>query len=874
MAAKVPYSKRDLYSTKGQPVYTGRALDEIAFPLGGIGTGMVTLGGWGELRDWEIRNRPAKGAFIRHGFFAISTRSGTAARKVRVLQGPVGGSYTGDGHSVRYETGAGLAAFREVQFHGEFPFANVRLADPEMPVTVELEAFNPFIPLAEDDSSIPAAILSYTVTNISSGPLEISLFGNLANDIGGARATGRINEGRCSKNTAGVFITNAELPASSSDFGSMALSGIGGDLAVCPSLPDSDASWNAGIRRLWDAYTGQTQFPPAQCPQGGSGTAVVSSRIRLGEGECATVRFLLTWHFPNFPHWRSAAPGADGERKGTVTWKNWYASCWSDAWAVSDYVAENFERLYGSTRDFHEALFSSTLPSHVIEAVSANISILKTPTCLRLTDGTFYAFEGSSNTAGCCEGSCTHVWNYAQALPYLFPALQRSQREAEYTHAMRDDGLVQFRLPLPLGTAPDFSFHPCADGQMGAVMQVYREWLVSGDTEWLKAMWPKAKKALEFAWKYWDADRDGVMEGMQHNTYDIEFYGPNTLTGSLYLGALAAAEKMARVCGEEGAADNYRRLLEKGSRWTDRHLFNGEYYIQKVEPDAAAAWEEPYRSQAEKTGLDARFPWPRHQIGKGCLSDQLLGQWYAEMLGLGKLYDAANVRTALESIFRYNWRAQLWDHPALFRIYALQDEAGLVVCTWPQGDRPADPMPYSDEVWCGMEYQVASHLIYEGLVDEALAIVKGVRDRHSGERRNPWDEFECGHHYARSMASWGLLLALSGFSCNMAEGRIGFAPQISESNFRCFWSVGPAWGVYSQRFSGKSRSASIEVRGGTLRLERLLLEVPDAKVHRCTAKVAGRPVESSMSMKDRSLEIALPAGVEIGQGAALELAFA
>lgn len=870
MAGKIPWSKKDLYRVGGQPVYSGRNLDEIAFPLGGIGTGMVTLGGWGQLRDWEMKNRPAKGCFTKHGFFTISTSTGKGDPKVRVLQGPVEGGYAGDGHTVRYATGGGLPHFREVKFRGEFPFAHVSLADPDMPVTVELEAFNPFIPLNADDSSIPAAILSYTVTNTSSKSLNVRLFGNLSNDVGDPGDTGRVNEGRCDEDAAGVFFANAELPASSPKYGSMALAAVGADLAVCPSCPESDASWNAGIWRLWDTFTGVMEFPGEECPQGSAGTGVVGARAKLKAGESTTVRFILAWHFPNFQHWKSSAPCADGEcAGGAPIWKNWYATRWADAWVVAEYVAGNFDRLHRETKAFHDALFSSTLPMHVLDAVSANISILKTPTCLRLTDGTFYGFEGCSNTSGCCEGSCTHVWNYAQALPYLFPSLQRSQREAEYTYAMRDDGFVQFRLPLPLGAEPDFRFQPCADGQMGALMQVYREWLVCGDTEWLKSIWPSAKKALEFAWKYWDADRDGVMEGMQHNTYDIEFYGPNTLMGSLYLGALVAAERMARICGDDGAAEDYRRLFEKGSKWTDANLWNGEYYVQKVQPDAHEAWPEPYRGNAEHTGRDGRLPWPKFQVGEGCLSDQLLGQWYAEMLGLGKLYDPKNIRKALKSIFTHNWRAELWDHPALLRIYAFQDEAGLIVCTWPRGGRPAHPMPYSDEIWCGMEYHVASHLIYEGLVDEGLAIVRGARERYRGDRRNPWDEFECGHHYARSMSSWGLLLALSGFSCNMAEGRLGFAPRVSAEDFKCFWSVGPAWGVYRQRLRNKSCKVALDVCYGSLPLAELAVAATAAG---CSAKLDGKEVQAAVSAEGGAVTISLPGGVEIPAGSTLEIA--
>ncbi len=171
----------------------------------------------------------------------------------------------------------------------------------------------------------------------------------------------------------------------------------------------------------------------------------------------------------------------------------------------------------------------------------------------------------------------------------------------------------------------------------------------------------------------------------------------------------------------------------------------------------------------------------------------------AHLLGLGYLLPREHVRTALESIYRHNYRRDFTDHVNTQRAYVLNDESGLLVCSWPRGGRPRVPFPYSDEVFTGIEYQVATHLIYEGLVDEGLTIVRAVRARHDGERRNPWNEVECGNHYARSMASWGLLPALSGFVCDMARNELTFAPRINAEDFRTFWSTGRAWGTYTQR---------------------------------------------------------------------------
>jgi len=627
------------------------------------------------------------------------------------------------------------------------------------------------------------------------------------------------------------------------------------------------AKWkDARISKFWEAIAWSDDFPPEN---GDVPIGTVAARVRLKPGESVTIPFILTWHFPNFEHWQARA-GQDG-RKYRPVWRNYYATVWSDAWDAARYVVGEHDRLYSKTKLFHDALFASTLPTHVLDAVSSQISTLKTPTCLRLEDGTFYGFEGCKNDLGCCPGSCTHVWNYAQALPYLFPALQRSMREAGFKHSMRKDGFVQFRMPIPLGTKADFGFLPAADGQMGTIMQVYREWLICGDTEWLRRIWPSTRKALEFAWKYWDADKDGVMEGMQHNTYDIEFYGPNVMMGALYLGALRAGEEMARALGDTDRAEEYRRLFEKGSKWTDTNLWNGEYYEQQVEPNAHEAWPARYRRFHDRHGMDDKFPWPKWQFGKGCISDQMMGQWYAAMLGLGHLYDRRKVRKTLQSIFKYNWRADLSEHPCLFRIYAFNDEAGLLVGTWPRGERPGHAFYFVDEVWCGTEYQLASHLIYEGFIEQGLAIVKGVRDRHTGERRNPWDEFECGHHYSRSMASYALLTGLSGFSYSAPAARIGFAPRIFQDDFRTFFSVGSGWGMYTQRKQGTKLAASLALKYGSLALREFDVQVGGGKPKSVTAKIGRKETPASVAKKGKQVAVRFEQEVTLGAGETLRV---
>lgn len=806
-------------------------------------------------------NRPAKGFVVPWSFFTLKVRSPDGLSVTKVLQGQVEGSYVGDGHSLSHrggskDTGQGLPHLREASFTGHFPIATVSLRDPDLPLKVTLKAFNPFIPLNERDSSIPVAILLYRIKNVGEKRVSATIFGNLTNLIGFPDSEGDINETREGPGIRGLYLSTTKLDAESHGYGSMALA---------TTWPDASAwlwkeePFRVRIGKLWETVALSDDFPPSEPGESNMGT--VAAHFSLEPGEEATVPFMISWHFPVFQHyWKPRSGGIAGS-----VWRNYYATLWKDAWDVSLYVASNLEQLWRETKLFHDALFSSTLPAHVLDAVSSQLSILKTSTCLRLEDGTLYGFEGCSNEEGCCPGSCTHVWNYAQALPYLFPDLQRSMLDAHLKHSVEDDGFMTFRMPLHLGTKARPEFHPAADGQMGIVLQVYRQWLIEGDDEWLRKVWPTAKRLLEFAWRYWDADKDGVMEGMQHNTYDIEFYGPNTMTGSLYLGALRAAEEMAKRLGQDERANEYSEIFGRGSRWYDENLFNGEYYEQRVNPTAHETWPNPYKELALRHGKDGKFEWPKWQFGRGCLSDQMIGQWYATMLGLGHLFEPKNVREALEAVFRYNWRPSLRDHPCLYRTYALNDEAGLIICTWPHGERPGHAFYFADEVWCGIEYQVAAHMIYEGMIDEGLAIVMATRRRHRGDRRNPWDEFECGHNYARSMACYALLLALSGFGYSAREGWLRFSPKIFRDDFCSFFSVASGWGLYRQGLHEKRADFTVELRYGTLPLRRLELPRTDMEKFKIEAKIGGEVVDAEAKAEAGSIVVSLDCVVSRGQ---------
>jgi len=338
-------------------------------------------------------------------------------------------------------------------------------------------------------------------------------------------------------------------------------------------------------------------------------------------------------------------------------------------------------------------------------------------------------------------------------------------------------------------------------------MHAYLDWILSGDLTRMRDMWPRIKKAIEFAWVPggWDADKDGVLEGVQHNTYDVEFYGPNPMCGIFYLGALRAGEEMARAAGDAASAAEYRALFERGSKWIDANLFNGEFYVQKVRGVAKDKIAPNLLSNMGSANTET----PEYQVGGGCLLDQLIGQYLAEVAGLGPLVSPANIRKTLDSIWRYNYKRTMTGHDSVQRTYVLNDEAALMVCDYGKAERPHVPFPYYAESWTGLEYLAAAHLIFAGMAREGVEAVRNVRARYDGERRNPWNEPECGHHYARAMSSWSTLLAAGGFRYHAGDQAVIIK---AARGHRCFWSTATGWGSFRVTPTG----ASLRVDHGAL----------------------------------------------------------
>ncbi len=815
--------------------YDSQHLGKIAMPIGGIGTGTVSLGGRGDLRDWEIMNRPAKGftpqpkngyGLSSFGpFFAVFVKDADGKTMARGLEGPIDpASYEGPFGSPA--TNHGLPRFQKCSFAAAYPLGQVMLTDESMPVDVTLQAFNPLIPCDAERSGIPVAVLRYVLHNKSNQPIKASVCGSMPNFIGddGSGQTkdrqgdfiasgGRDNhnEFKQGKSVSGILMSSKGVATRAPQWGTIALTTsatneITHRVAWLPS-----GNWGTPALDFWDDFGADGKLEERQ-PDKNDETPMASLAVSVDVPPQASVpvTFFITWHFPNRITWTPK-----NDEKDLIG--NHYTSTFTDAWDVAEKVAAQINELEKQTVSFVKAFCSSSLPDSVKEAALFNLSTLRSQTCFRTRDGRFYGWEGSGNHDGSCHGSCTHVWNYEQATPFLFGDLSKMMREVEFEQATDEQGLMSFRVNLPLERAHEFN-KAAADGQMGCVMKMYRDWQLSGDDELLKKLWPKVKKTLEFCWipGGWDADKDGVMEGCQHNTMDVEYYGPNPQMSIWYIGALRAGEAMAGRVGDNDFAAKCKDLSTRGSKWIDANLFNGEYYEQQIRP----AQKESDVATSLRVGMGSKDPThPEFQIGAGCLVDQLVGQYMAHICGLGYLVDKSHVRSTLASVMKYNYRDKLWGHFNCLRSFGLGDESVLLMADYPK-DRPKNPFPYFSEVMTGFEYCTSVSMLYEGQTEQGLQCIKNIRDRYDGQKRSPFDEAECGHHYARAMASWAAIPALSGFHYSAVDKTM----TLTSKEGTYFWSNGYAWGTCSVSKMHNKYSVALSVLHGDLHLSRFSLE--------------------------------------------------
>jgi len=618
------------------------------------------------------------------------------------------------------------------------------------------------------------------------------------------------------------------------DYGTMAIAlaaAAGGGGGGGPRLAATSAPRDGDFASL-------AQAPPA-ASSAEKLIAGVGRGFTLAPGGTYTASFIIAWRFPNL-----YLPGIAGNVGREQ------AKRFASARAVAEDIAANLDRLTEVTRLWHRTWYEdSTLPRWFLDRTFVNTSILATETAYRFADGRFYGWEG----IGCCAGTCGHVWQYAQAPARLFPELERELRErVDFGLAMEPDGGIRFRGECNDAVA--------ADGQSGVVLRAYREHQMSPDDAFLRRNWEKIKKALGYLIRK-DGNGDGILEGAQHNTLDADWYGKIPAMSSLYLGALAAGRAMGEEVGEKAFAEDAARILTRG-RSSILALFNGEFFIQAEDP-------------AHKGEIG---------VGTGCHIDNVFGQSWAFQVGLGRLYDADAIRAALRSLWKYNFiidigplRASLPEN-IRGRPYALAGESGLLMCTWPHGGRRADwqrhwQYMYFNECMTGFEYQVAGHMLWEGMIEEGLAIVRAIHDRYAASKRNPYNEIECSDHYARAMASYGVYLAACGFEYHGPKGHIGFAPRLSPEDFRAAFTAAEGWGTIAQRREGAAQRASIEVRHGRMIVRTIALApLPGVDRTRVASRLGGRDIPCKVVAREEGgLVVELGEAVTLREGERLDI---
>ncbi len=767
--------------------YEFEKLNKISFPLGGIGSGCIGISGHGELIDFEIFNRPNKHSLNGYSHFAVRAMDGKDVTDARVLVSDRDISAS-ERNDMNEQSMQGFPHFEKNTFESEFPFARLVFSDEKFPGEVTLTAFNPFIPLNSDDSSIPAAFFEIEFVNPTEKPLKYEAVFSVRNPF-------YSSENRAQRNA--VVMLDAKNNEN--------------NLCIMTDAEDASACdyWYRGwlnsfcrenLRTFWNEFSSGESLRCRNYPAGCLDTCSLSAAVSLCSGERKSVRFLLSWSIPYGTHYWHPV-------NNEVKWKNYYSTKWQTSFDSAKYSLDNWELLYDKTRTFSEHLYSCTVPESFKSAISSGLSVLKSPTVLRLEDGSLYGWEGVEDTRGSCEGLCQHVWSYAYVCCYLFPDLEMSIRKNYLKYGIFENGEMPFRLPIPFDSEylvnlfdnNGKKFMPALDGQMGEIIKIYREWKLSGNTEWIRGEWDNIKKILMYAYSEdneyrWDKNRDGVLEGRQHHTLDIELFGASAWLEGFYLAALKAGVEMAHALCDTKAENEFTSLFENGYKYIENELFNGRYFIQRINLKDSALTKNfdcdniYWNEEAEEIS---------NQIGEGCLIDQLCAQWHADLCGLGRIFDNEQTKTALRSIYELNFKDSMREVVNPWRIFATNGESGTIMCDYPSdAAKPKNPIAYCEEVMSGFEYSFAGLLMTYGYLTEADKVISAVRARYDGQKRNPFNDVECGGNYARSMAAFALIPLSSGFCADMTKKSLSFSPRLATGHFKSIWAVHTGWGCF------------------------------------------------------------------------------
>jgi len=822
-------------------------LQYIGMPVGGIGCGTVYLGGDGRLWLWDVFNKNQTGVIyknvkwhekIQFNFDFLRPFDGAnyvePVKDIRPLEQGFAVRIELDGRTIIKKLQAD--DWEEVSFEATYPMATIRYLDKNLPVAITLRAYSPFVPFNEDDSGLPCTVLSFLVENSGNAKANVTFIGWLENKSSYYSATGEeyfhINEAKREGSlasvvgSAGSYNWVDETFVYAPDYGDF-----------CLSVINNQARVNTNVRLSFDdSFFDGSNEEKAKVDSREKAIGTVGVFDAVGAGQKAEVNFIVSWYFPNLTFELLKKEGG-----------RYYANKFNSSHEVAKYVELNFERLSTQTQLWCDTWYNqSTLPYWFLERTLLNISTLATTTVHRFQSGRFYAWEG----IGSCPGTCNHVWQYAQAVGRLFPALERDTRErVDLGIAFHEDGHIGFR--------GEYDTQPAVDGQAGRILGIYREHQMSADDTFLKKNWPKTKQAINFLLNQ-DTNGDGMTDTQLENTLDAKWPGEIAWIVGLSIAAIKAGGKMAEEMGDVEFAKTCREYVVKGSGNMEKNLYNGEYFIHR--PDRIKG---------------------RTVIGSynTCHIDQVYGQSWAFQVGLGRIIAQEKTLSALRALWKYNFTTDvgpyLKDHHG-GRPYALPGEGGMIMNTNPRNE--ADPygvkdawqVTYFHECMSGFEHQVASHMMAEGMVEESLILTRAIHDRYHAAKRNPFNEVECSDHYARAMASYGTFISAVGFTSHGPKGEIGFAPKLNKSDFKSAFTAANCWGTYSQKKNGGQQEHHLVVKYGKLTLKKINLEKTE-RIKTVAVSLDGKRIISRSSQRGSSVVIEIDEQLVINAGQQLAI---
>ncbi|MBN1412845.1 MAG: hypothetical protein JW969_18535 [Spirochaetales bacterium] len=540
-------------------------------------------------------------------------------------------------------------------------------------------------------------------------------------------------------------------------------------------------------------------LPKITPPAGG-----VCRAIHLKPGKEQEIHFILGWYFPNHR-------AVKGEDYMGHAYEHWF----SDSSQVTEYVIKNLKSLKSKTELFLDSLYSGTLPHWFKDAVNAQLTtIVKNSFYTKSKD--FGIWEG----LGCC-GLATLDVTYYGSFPiiHLFPELEKAQMDLTARFQLKEGmavydeyflafpkNKIEFEKELekdtslindkekrkavfkkitkitgydPTGRIPHlfpgtFSYvdrYHMIDLMPKFALLAHRDYQWSGDLSFLEKMWPHIKAAIDhniaqdeqglgLPYHYGNEATDLPISSQ---TYDVwDFQGYSSYVCSIWLAALRSTAAMARILKDEKYAEKMDRLYQKAEGNMEKLLWNGEYYD---------LWNDP----------------PNKQKNEFCMTDQISGQWYMNVLNLPPLFEKKKVVSALKAIARYN------SVPERGLINGVLPEGKKAV--WAKGIFGLPPNYQSDTPWTGTEYAVAALFIQQGLVKKGLAIVKDVYDRYK-KAGLTWNHYECGEHYYRAMSIWNVMQALQGFKYNAIAHELILLPSDKKKEHKSLVVTSEGYGMF------------------------------------------------------------------------------